>query len=277
MRNILTIDVEDYFQVHNFQKVVRFEDWDKCESRVLGNTERILEILNHSEARATFFILGWVAERLPQLVKNIKSAGHEIASHGYAHRLIYSQTPDEFRQDIRKSKAILEDIIQQPVLGYRAPCYSITRQSLWALDILMEEGFKYDSSLFPIRHDKGGMLEADRHPHKIYNHRNFIWELPISTIRCLGQNIPFSGGGYFRLLPYSFIRYAIGKVNKENSPAIVYIHPWELDTRQPKINAGAVANFRHRVNIGKMDAKIRGLLGDFEFESIKTYIEGKPA
>lgn len=270
--NILTIDVEDYFQVGNFTKVINFSNWDKYGSRVVKNTKKILAILSASNVKATFFILGWTAEKYPTLVKEIYSTGHEIASHSYAHRLIYQQAPDEFRNDIRKSKAILEGIIQAPVIGYRAPSYSITKKSTWALDILMEEGFKYDSSLFPIRHDKGGFIKAKRYPHKIYNHNNYIWEFPISTIRILKQNIPFSGGGYFRLLPYRFVRWAINKINLEGHPVNIYVHPWEFDPEQPKIKADFLDTFRHYVNIAQNEDKLKQLLRDFQFGPIQNFI-----
>ena len=174
MINLLTIDVEDYFQVENFKKVINFSDWEKYEIRVVKNTEKLLGILDDKNAKATFFVLGWIAERLPGLVKKIHQAGHEVASHSYAHNMVYTQTPDEFRQDLRRAKGILEDIIKEPVLGYRAPTYSITKESIWALDILMEEGFKYDSSFFPARRAKGGLPEAERYPHRVYNHQDYI-------------------------------------------------------------------------------------------------------
>ncbi len=273
MINALTIHIEDYFQVENFTRVISFSDWDKYESRVVQNTEKVLKILDDSGTKATFFVLGWVAERYPELVRSIGRAGHEIASHGYAHQLIYSQTQREFREDLKKTKKILEDIIQETVLGYRAPSYSITKKSTWALDILMEEGFKYDSSLFPIRHDKGGFIKAKRYPHKIYNHNNYIWEFPLSTVRILGQNIPFSGGGYFRLLPYRFVKWAINKINLEGHPVNIYVHPWEFDPEQPKIKADFLDAFRHYVNISQNESKLKQLLRDFEFRPIRNLLD----
>jgi polysaccharide deacetylase family protein (PEP-CTERM system associated) len=270
--NILTFDVEDYFQVSNFASLVKFEDWEKHESRVVDNTLKILNILAENDVKATFFVLGWVAEKFPELIKEIYSQGHEIASHGYNHRLIYQQNLQEFRQDIKKAKIILEQITGKPVLGYRAPSYSITKKSIWALDILMEEGFKYDSSLFPVYHDRGGLPEAKRHPYKIYNHQQYLWEFPLSTIRIFNQNIPFSGGGYFRLLPYNFIKWAIKKTNKDGYPIIVYIHPWELDPQQPKIRADYISKFRHYVNISKTEKKLKQLLSDFKFAPVKEVL-----
>jgi polysaccharide deacetylase family protein (PEP-CTERM system associated) len=273
MINALTIDIEDYFQVENFRKHIPFTNWHRYESRVAQNTERILGILDESNTKSTFFVLGWVAERNPELVKKIHRDGHEVASHGYAHQLIYSQSRDEFREDLRKAKSILENIIQQPVIGYRAPSYSITKKSIWALDILMEEGFRYDSSLFPIHHDKGGFIKAERYPHKIYNHNNYIWEFPLSTVRILGQNIPFSGGGYFRLLPYRFVKWAIKKINLEGHPVNIYVHPWEFDSEQPKIKADFLSTFRHYVNIAQNGDKFKKLLRDFQFRPIKTFLD----
>lgn len=271
--NILTIDVEDYFQVENFTKVIKTSDWGKYESRVAQNTEKILRILEDTNIKTTFFVLGWVAERFPRLIEKIHKAGHEVASHGYDHRLVYKQKPDEFRRDLRKAKDILEDIVQRPVVGYRAPSYSITKKSMWALDILMEEGFRYDSSLFPIHHDKGGMPDSKRYPFRIYNHKKYLWEFPLSTVRIRNRNIPFSGGGYFRLLPYSFIKWSIESINNEGRPAVMYLHPWEFDPSQPKIKADYLSMFRHYVNMSKTEGKLKELLGDFEFKSIADYLE----
>lgn len=270
--NILTIDVEDYFQVENFKKVIKFSDWDKYETRVVRNTEKILDILEKAGTKGTFFILGWVAERNPELVKRIHQNGHEVASHGYAHQTVYSQSEEEFRIDLKKSKSILESIIKTHVLGYRAPSYSITKKSEWALDVLREEGFKYDSSIFPIYHDHGGLPGANRYPYKIYNHQDYMWEFPISTMKMLKQNIPFSGGGYFRLLPYNFIKSAIKKINREGFPVIVYIHPWELDPGQPRIRANRLSTFRHYVNISKTEGKFKKLLDDFQFKPVKDFL-----
>ncbi len=270
--NILTIDVEDYFQVENFKKIINFSDWDKYEKRVAENSEKILKILDKFKTKATFFVLGWVAQRYPELVRKIEQAGHEVASHGYAHQLIYTQSPEEFRMDIRKAKIILEEIIQRPILGYRAPTYSVTKKSLWALNILMEEGFQYDSSFFPVHRDYGGLAQAKRHPHKIYNPNCFLWEFPLSTIRILKQNIPFSGGGYFRLLPYKFIKWAIRNTNLADFPAIIYLHPWELDPQQPRIKANYLKKFRHYVNISTTEKKLNQLLNDFKFKPIRDFL-----
>lgn len=270
--NILTIDVEDYFQVENFKEVIKFSDWDRYEIRVEQNTKKILDILEKAGIKATFFVLGWIAARCPELVKKIHQDGHEVASHGYGHQLVYTQTPDEFRADLRKAKVILEEIIREPVYGYRAPTYSITKKSLWAFDILMEEGFRYDSSIFPAQREKGGMSGAERYPYTISNHQKNLWELPISMIRVLNKNVPFSGGGYFRLLPYNFIRSAIYKINKAGFPAVIYLHPWELDAGQPRIKADYFSMFKHYVNIPKTEKKLRQLLKDFQFKPVRDYL-----
>ena len=272
MVNILTVDVEDYFQVENFKKVIKFSEWEKYESRVEKNTEKILEILAEKNVKATFFVVGWIAERFPHLIKRIHNEGHKIASHTYKHQLIYTQTPQEFRSDLRKSKIILEDIIQEKILGFRAPSYSITKNSLWALEILMEEGFSYDSSIFPIYHDRGGLPFAERFPFKIYNHKYYIWEFPISTFKILNQNIPFSGGGYLRFFPYRVISWMIKRLNQKNRPAIVYIHPWELDPYQPKIKVNFLCKVRHYYNLEKTEKKLRKLLDDFKFVSVEDFI-----
>jgi len=387
MFNILTIDLEDYFQVHAFSDVIRYEDWDKFECRIERNTDRLLEILDdvtqnskfkiqnsnldhsitHSlnnsftrKVQATFFILGWIAERYPGVLQRIQKEGHEIACHGYAHKLVYTQSKEEFRQDIRKAKAILEEITGNEVIGYRAPSYSITNKSQWAFEVLVEEGFKYDSSIFPIRHDFYGMPDAPRFPfvisfdgnqnfefsmlncelnafknskfithnskleinssstHSLINpssdvsapqHRStaalnnsltqspnnsipdnskltiqnsklniqnsqFIIEFPISTVKVFGQNIPISGGGYFRLFPYSLVRKGLKSINeKENKPFIFYVHPWEFDPDQPRIKGAAnLSKFRHYVNLGRTEIKFRKLLEDFQFSTIRQVL-----
>lgn len=275
VKNILTIDVEDYFQVENFKSSIQFSDWPNFESRIEKNTEKVLGILDETGVKVTFFILGWTAEKFPELVKKIHRSGHEIASHGYAHELIYNQSKEDFRSDLRKGKKILEDIIQEPVFGYRAPSFSITKRSRWALDILIEDGFAYDSSVFPIHHDHGGLPDADREPHRISSASGSMWEFPISTMRLFGQNIPFSGGGYLRLLPYAFLKYGIRKVNAAGIPAVVYLHPWELDPGQPRIaSAGRLGAFRHYVHLSSTEGKLKRLLSDFEFSSVSSYIKG---
>jgi polysaccharide deacetylase family protein (PEP-CTERM system associated) len=266
MINALTIDVEDYFHVTAFERYVDRADWDVFPSRVVDNTLRILDMADEYGVKATFFVLGWVAERSPGLVKRIQAAGHEIACHGYAHGLIYRIGPKEFRNDVRLSKAILEDACGKKVEGYRAPSYSITAASRWALDILVEEGFRYDSSIFPIRHDIYGIPGAERFPHVIKTASGDIKEFPISTLEIGSVRLPVAGGGYLRLLPASLIKYAIKKINtSEGKPALIYFHPWEIDPGQPRIKAGLKSSFRHYTNLDKMAGKVRFLLEGIKF------------
>ncbi len=276
MPNALSIDVEDYFQVSAFESIVRYEDWGKYESRVVKNTQRILSILGEYDVKATFFVLGWAAERFPDLICEIHEKGHEIASHGFAHKLVYKQSPNEFHEDITKGKDILEAITGEPVVGYRAPSYSITERSLWALDILSEEGYKYDSSIFPIRHDRYGIPRAERFIHKIDHTPNGgILEFPLSTVRLFGTNFPIAGGGYLRLLPVKFIRWGIRQINGEGQPAIVYLHPWEIDPEQPRMNINGLAKFRHYLNLSKNVEKLRELLSTVNFSTVRDVINWK--
>lgn len=275
MRNYLTIDVEDYFHVSAFEHVVRQADWDKFESRVVNNCRRILTLLDAHGVKATFFVLGWVAEHYPDLVREIEQGGHEIACHSFYHRLVYDLTPDEFREDTLRAKNILEQITGKPVFGYRAPSYSITGKSLWAFDILEELGFTYDSSVFPIYHDRYGIPDAPRFPYMVPGHN--LKEYPISTSMAYGLKVPVSGGGYFRLFPYNFIRWALRKVNREeNQPFIFYLHPWEIDPEQPRVKTGSlVSKFRHYVNLSKTQKRFHNLLTDFSFCPIEAP-RGKP-
>lgn len=274
MLNAISFDVEDYYQVSAFARVVHFSDWGKKESRVFGNTIRILEILHHQGVKATFFTLGWVAETFPKVVREIYEAGHEVACHSYNHRLVYDLTPAEFREDIRRSKGILEDLSGARVVGYRAPSYSIIRESLWALDILMEEGFLYDSSIFPIHHDRYGLPDYPRHPYQIERNGQSLVEFPPSTLKLAGVNIPIAGGGYFRFFPYSFIRWGIRRLNRvEEEPAVIYFHPWEFDYNQPRLNGGAIFNFRHYLNLGGTENNLRRLLKDFSFVPMRALCE----
>lgn len=268
--NYLTIDVEDYYQVSAFEGVVQPEDWHGQESRVERNTGKILQLLAAQGIKATFFIVGWVAERYPQLVRDIAAGGHEIGCHSYLHRRIYTLSKEEFREDTRKAKMILEDVSGLPVSGYRAPTYSITQKSLWALDTLQELGFRYDSSIFPIRHDMYGMPDAPRFPYKLPDHD--LMEYPISTALILGRNVPVSGGGYFRLFPYWFTKAALKSINnKEGSPFNFYLHPWEVDPGQPRFtHASALSRFRHYNNLHKTEERFGRLLKDFDFGPIPS-------
>jgi polysaccharide deacetylase family protein (PEP-CTERM system associated) len=271
--NALTIDVEDYFHVSVFDGVVSRSQWDRLESRVCGNTDRVLDLLAEHGVRGTFFVLGWVAERHPALVTRIVAAGHEVASHGYGHRLVYDQTPTAFREDVRRAKALLEQASGVQVNGYRAPSYSIVPRSLWALDVLIEEGHTYDASIFPIRHDRYGIPVSARHPYVIDRPQGRLVEVPASTAEIAGTNLPIAGGGYFRLLPYGWTRWGIRRVNDtERLPVIFYLHPWEIDPDQPRLHAGLISRVRHYRNLDQTEPRLRQLLKDFSWGSLRSIL-----
>lgn len=273
--NAMTIDVEDYFHVSVFDGVVPRHRWNSLESRVTANTDRVLGMLDDAGVRATFFVLGWVAERFPRLVRRIADLGHEIASHGYAHRLIYDQTRDGFRDDVRKAKDLLESTTGSPVDGFRAPSYSVTPRSLWALDVLIEEGHRYDASIFPIRHDRYGIPLSARHAYVLEREAGSLVEAPASTVRWGAMNLPIAGGGYFRLLPYAWTRWGIDRLNeRERKPAIFYLHPWEIDPDQPRLQTGALSRLRHYTNLHKTASRFRTLLRDFQFAPLGTVLHG---
>jgi polysaccharide deacetylase family protein (PEP-CTERM system associated) len=273
----MSVDVEDYFHVSVFDGIVPRSAWSDMESRVCANTDRLLDIFDEYGVRSTFFILGWVAERHPDLVRRIASRGHEIASHGYAHRLVYDQTPTAFRVDVRRAKELLEDAAGCPVLGYRAPSYSITPRSLWALDILIEEGYSYDASIFPIRHDRYGIPISPREPFPIERPAGTLTEVPGSTVRVGPLNLPVAGGGYFRILPYRWTHWGISRLNQdEGKAAVFYLHPWEVDPGQPRLSAGWLGTFRHYRNLAETEARLRSLLQDFAFDTVSALL-GIPA
>jgi len=277
MINALTIDVEDYFHVNAFAGHVRRDEWHTYPLRVGDNIRRILDMLDEFSVRATFFVLGWVAERLPSLVKEIQRRGHEIACHGYGHQLVYQLTFQQFRDDIRRAKNVLEDICGERIYGYRAPSYSITSRSLWALDILVEQGFTYDSSIFPIHHDVYGIPGGKRFIHDISTHEGYIREFPLSTfplgILSWQSRLPIAGGGYLRLFPVSLVERAIRAINaRERQPVIVYFHPWEIDPDQPRIRAGLKSCFRHYLNLERMELKVRHLLKNLRFASSREVL-----
>jgi polysaccharide deacetylase family protein (PEP-CTERM system associated) len=275
--NAMTIDVEDYFHVSNFEHVVARDSWASRESRVEANTDRLLEMFAAAGVSATFFVLAWVAERVPALVRRIADAGHEVASHGYAHRLIYEQTPEAFRDDVRRARALLEQASGQRVDGYRAPSFSVTARSLWALDVLIDEGYTYDSSVFPVHHDRYGIPEAGRHAGVVTRPGGTIVEVPQSTVRVGGVNWPIGGGGYFRLLPYRWTQWGFRRVNAvEGAPAVFYLHPWEIDPGQPRLPAPALARFRHYRNLAATEARLERLLRDFPFGTMRDLIASTP-
>jgi polysaccharide deacetylase family protein (PEP-CTERM system associated) len=268
--NALTIDVEDYFHVQAFAGVISPTDWCHYPMRVENNTYRLLELLERRCIHATFFILGWVAERCPGLVRDIFNCGHEIGSHGYSHQMISRGDQESFRGDISRAKSILEDQIGSKVKCYRAPSYSITSNTLWALQILGELGFEYDSSIFPVRHDYYGIPDAPRFPHyRFLRDGGRLLEFPPSTLRAYGINLPVAGGGYLRLLPYGVTAWAIRRINeKEAQPALVYLHPWEIDPEQPRVAAPWRSRVRHYQNLRSTEKKLRRLLDDFSWASM---------
>lgn len=264
--NALTVDVEDYFQVAALAEAVSRDDWEAMEYRVEANTDRLLARFDQHGIRATFFTLGWVAERSPALVRRIQAAGHEIASHGYSHQLIYNQTPEIFREETRRSKQILEDITGQSVTGYRAASYSITNESRWALDILAEEGFTWDSSIFPVHHDRYGMPGTPRWPHRLKTDEGHeLAEFPLSTLQLPGYTLPIAGGGYFRLFPYWFSQWGLGQINRQSQPFVFYLHPWEVDPGQPRLKVKWLSRFRHYNNLDVCEARLEKLLRRFRF------------
>jgi len=277
IRNAMTIDVEDYFQVSAFAAQIDRASWPSRECRVEANIERILAILEEGDAQATFFTLGWIAERYPAMVRRIVDAGHELASHGYGHLRASDQSRAEFMDDISRSKAILEDIGGQRVLGYRAPSFSIGPANLWALASLQEAGYRYSSSIYPIAHDHYGMPDAPRfafYP----NGTDGLLEVPITTVRLMQRNLPAGGGGYFRLLPYALSRTMMRRVNRTDAqPAIFYFHPWEIDPGQPRPEGIALkSRFRHYVNLGRMEGRIRALTRDFAWDRMDRIFLGRP-
>jgi polysaccharide deacetylase family protein (PEP-CTERM system associated) len=302
--NALTIDVEDYFHVYAFSKAIHQDQWDSFVPRVEKNTLRVLDLIDACKCSngttprhtATFFVLAWVAERFPGLVREIIGRGHEVACHSYSHKCIFNQTRKEFKEDVWKAKGILEDITGRPVIGYRAPTYSIKKETLWAVEILVSLGFRYDSSIFPIRHDAYGMPEAPRFPffiqcnggsvafkglggnedgRKESNGTKGLLEFPMTTTRIFGGNIPVAGGGYFRLLPYKLTKTLLRGVNDgDKKPFIFYIHPWELDADFPRIDGGNfLSNFRTYLNLEKTEGRLINLLSAFRFSSLSQLIK----
>ena len=270
MKNVLTIDVEDYFHVAALAKSIRVDEWDAISPRVVENIYKLLDLFDEKNVKATHFVLGWVAERFPGLIREIDKRGHEIASHGYSHQLVYLQSPAIFEKETRDSKNLLEDIVGKSVRGYRAASYSITKQSLWALDILVELGFEYDSSIFPVAHDRYGIKGTPQLPHVLETpNRNTLVEYPLSTFRVLGQTIPVAGGGYFRLYPYWLSSFFFRKINQQHAPFVFYMHPWEIDPTQPRIKASLLSEFRHYNNLDKGYQRLSRLLSEFSFTTMQ--------
>jgi polysaccharide deacetylase family protein (PEP-CTERM system associated) len=276
--NAFSVDVEDYFQVAALAPAIPVDSWHSRECRVEANTEVILKLCAEKNIRGTFFVLGWVAEKVPQLVKRIAAAGHEIACHGFSHQLIYRQTQEVFREETLRAKHFLEDVIGKPVTGYRAASFSITRDSLWALDTLIDAGFEYDSSVFPIHHDRYGIPGASPEPGRIEApSRRTLVEFPMSAAKFFGVQVPVSGGGYFRILPYWVTRAGLKQINeKAGRPFTFYLHPWEVDPGQPRVKGiSAFSRFRHYTNLQKCESRLRRVLSDFSFGTMREVLEGK--
>lgn len=265
--NAMSIDVEDWFQVAAFDRHIDRSQWESLECRVERNLERILALLDRYDAKATFFTLGWIAERYPAIIRAIVAGGHELASHGYGHQRVSDLTPEGFREDLMRARVALEDIGGVAVHGYRAPSFSIGRDNLWAHDVLAETGHRYSSSVYPIAHDHYGMPEA---PRFAWRTQAGIVEIPPSSLRMLGRNLPASGGGYFRLLPYSVSRWSLRRINRlDGQPAIFYFHPWEVDPGQPRVaHAGAKSKFRHYLNLHRTEQRLARLLNDFRWQRV---------
>jgi len=276
IRNAMTIDVEDYFQVSAFAPYIARSDWDGRECRVERNIERILALLDERQTKATFFTLGWIAERYPQLVRAIVAGGHELASHGYGHERVSDLNPQTFAEDIGRAKKLLEDLGGQAVLGYRAPSFSIGERNLWAFDTLLEQGYRYSSSVYPIQHDHYGMPDSPRFAYPV---REGLLEVPVTTLRKFNRNFPSSGGGYFRLLPYALSRWMIRQVNEiDQQPAVFYFHPWEIDTEQPRVaGIDGKSRFRHYVNIPRTHGRIAQLLSDFAWGRMDEIFLAQPS
>lgn len=262
----MTVDVEDYFQVAAFASTIRREDWGAFPCRIEQNLDRILALFAEYGTSATFFTLGWIAERYPSAMQRIVSAGHELASHGYEHKKVHAQDRDSFRLDIRRTKQILEDVGGQRIMGYRAASFSIDERSVWAFDVLAEEGYEYSSSIYPVRHDHYGMPSAPRFAHRPSEKHRFL-EIPISTAILFNRNMPSGGGGYFRLLPYGLSRWMLRRIaEKDRKPIVFYFHPWEIDRDQPRISGVPLrSRFRHYVNLSAMERRLRGVLTDFRW------------
>jgi polysaccharide deacetylase family protein (PEP-CTERM system associated) len=274
MINALTFDVEEYFHAEAFTSRVRREEWPGLESRVVMATQRILELLAETSTRATFFVLGWVAERQGSLVRAIQAQGHEVACHGFGHQMITRLSPAQFASDVQRAKFTLEDATGVSVIGYRAPTFSIVRETLWSLSVLKENGFEYDSSIFPIVHDRYGIPDAPRFPHcRPTGPSGSIAEFPLSTVSRLGWRFPVAGGGYVRLLPYAVTAWALRHLNRrERQPGIVYLHPWEIDCGQPLLPADRLTRFRHSVNTRTTESKLRRLVRDFHFAPVRDVL-----
>ncbi len=277
VKHILSIDLEDYFQVEAFAGSVSREDWDRFPSRVEANCHRLLDTFDRHNVKATFFVLGWIAQRFPALVREVHERGHELACHSYWHRKINSLTPAEFRADTRAACDAIQQAASVRVTGYRAPTWSVTPTSLWALDILVEEGFTYDSSIFPIQHDLYGIPGASRYPYfHTTSHGERLLEFPPATVKLVGRNMPAAGGGWFRIFPLFYTKWAFRRFEAENRPAVFYLHPWEIDPDQPRISASLKSRLRHYTNLRSTQSRLDDLLRSFQFQTFKEHLQEGP-
>lgn len=273
--NALSFDIEDYFHASALKDAFGGRGWEQLPSRVVGNTRKLLDLLDQESVKATFFVLGWVAEQFGELVRDIHARGHEVACHGYSHQLIYNQTREVFEQETRKAKSLLEDSTGVAVQGYRAASFSVTRRSLWALDVIADAGFRYDSSIFPVHHDRYGVPGAPRFPHtaRLTGGRCLL-EFPPSTIRVAGLTLPTGGGGYFRLFPYAYTHYSLQRLNEwEKRPMMFYLHPWEVDTGQPRGTVSALTRIRHYRNIDQCESRLRRMVREWNFGTVAQVLQ----
>ncbi len=266
--NALTIDVEDYYHVSGFSRMIRPRSWEGYRSRVEFATNIVLDLLAETPSKGTFFVLGWVADRYPKLIRRIVEEGHEVGCHGYWHQLVYRQLPATFRNDLRLARRVIEDASGSAICAFRAPSFSIDASSLWALDVLIEEGFTIDSSIFPIKHDRYGINHSPGMPYQMLRRAGMITEIPLSVVKWFQFSLPVGGGGYFRMMPYAMNRRFLAELNREGRPAVVYLHPWEFDPQQPRIKGGFLSNWRHYLNIGKTASRFARLLKDFSFGTV---------
>jgi polysaccharide deacetylase family protein (PEP-CTERM system associated) len=273
MLNFLTFDLEEYFHVSAYADHVDQTDWASYPSRVAESTDRILELLDQNRCLATFFVLGWVAEEKPEVVRRVAKAGHEIACHSLLHRRVYELTAEQFRNDTRRAKSVIEDVSGRQVIGYRAPSFSVTAASIWALEILVEEGFRYDSSIYPVEHPSYGMPKAPRTPFWIQTPSGPILEFPLTTLELAGRRSPVAGGAYLRMLPYLYTKWAVGYLNqRENSSVCVYVHPWEIDAGQPRLPGKMSSHLRHRMGLRSLERKLDRLIHEFPFATFGSQL-----
>lgn len=276
MRNALTVDVEEWFQVSNFEAAIPRSDWERLPSRVEDSTRRLLDLFERHEARATCFVLGWVAERHPALVREIRERGHDVASHGYGHELLWRLGADRFRDDVRRASRVIEAATGVRPRGYRAPSFSIDERSRWALATLAREGFAYDSSIFPVRHPRYGMPEFPRVPRRVTTGWGEIVEFPMTTLRVGSANVGASGGAWLRLLPPAVLRIAFERMNAAGQPAVLYVHPWEIDPDQPRVRIGGWKRAAHYTNLGRMEKRLAALLARFSFGPMEAALRDAP-